>query len=364
MISKTGSSNKDAILKIVALILLVYLFIVSIKLMGESFKGFKDIAVQLVNEARNPFVGLLIGILATSIVQSSSTTTTTVVTIVASGVLPIDVAIPMIMGANIGTSVTNTIVSLGNIQREVEFKRAFSASTVHDFFNMMCVLIFFPLQISTGFLSKSAEYMTSIFGNMGGAKLDNVLKVIIGPSLDFFKMITFENTLAMLLLSLVLIFIVLKYLSSTLRSVFVGRLENAFEAVIFKNYATSFTFGLVLTVLVQSSSISTSIIVPLAGAGFVTLAQILPYTIGANIGTTTTGLLAAMITGEIAAMTVAFAHFLFNIFGALIIYPLRKIPIYLAMKLSELAVIHKAIPIAYVIVAFFLLPMLFISFTN
>lgn len=359
-----SSTTKDTVIKVIALIALLYLFIVSIKLMGASFKAFKDVAQDLVKQAENPFVGLLIGILATSLVQSSSTTTTTVVTMVAGGLLPIGVAIPMIMGANIGTSVTNTIVSLGNIQREAEFKRAFSASTVHDFFNMICVLIFFPLEMMTGFLSTSATAMADMLGNVGGAKMDNFLKILIGPMLDFFKWITFKEPLAMLIVSMLLMFIVLKYLSTTLRSVFVGKLENAFESVIFKNGLTSFAFGLVLTVLVQSSSISTSIIVPLAGAGFVSLAQILPYTVGANIGTTTTGLLAAMITGQTSALTVALAHFLFNIFGALIVFPMKQIPIFMANKLSELAVQNKFIPIAYIITAFFLLPLALISITN
>ncbi len=92
-------------------------------------------------------------------------------------------------------------------------------------------------------------------------------------------------------------------------------------------------FGLLITVLVQSSSITTSLAVPFAGAGILTLIQIFPYTLGANIGTTITAMLAALAVGEISAVTVAFAHLLFNICGIALIWPLpaiRRIPLRLA----------------------------------
>ena len=120
--------------------------------MGKAFKGFgKGFAETLLNTTSNPFVGLFIGILATSLVQSSSTTTSIIVGIVASGAITIGNAIPIIMGANIGTTVTNTLVSLGHITRREEFKRAVAGATVHDFFNLICVAIMFPLELATGF---------------------------------------------------------------------------------------------------------------------------------------------------------------------------------------------------------------------
>jgi sodium-dependent phosphate cotransporter len=61
-------------------------------------------------------------------------------------------AIPMIMGANIGTSVTNTLVSLGSFHDKDEYRRAFAGATVHDCFNLLTVLVFLPLEAVTGFL--------------------------------------------------------------------------------------------------------------------------------------------------------------------------------------------------------------------
>jgi sodium-dependent phosphate cotransporter len=357
-------SKRGVLFKIFKLLFLLYFFLVSIKLMGATFKQYKDVAESLIETANNPFFGLLIGILATSIVQSSSTTTSMVVGLVGSGLIDFQIAIPMIMGANIGTSVTNTIVSMGNISREDEFKRAFSASTVHDFFNIMAVLIFFPLEYFTGFLSISASYMADIFQQFGGGKSTNYLKIILKPAVNLIKEIFAGNALLMLGTSLALLFITLKYLSSTLKKVFIGRFQNLFDRIVFKNAAMSFVLGIILTVLVQSSSVTTSLVVPLAGAGILNIHQIVPYTLGANIGTTVTAILASLATGQIAAVTVAFAHLLFNIFGTTFIYPMRKIPIYLSELLSRMAIKNKAIPILYILIVFFLIPFSLIYLTK
>lgn len=357
---RQAPSKTDLAKRLIGLILFLYLFLVSIKLMGASFKEFSDVARDILEGANNPFIGLFIGILATSLVQSSSTTTSTVITMVAAGLIDLRIAIPMIMGANIGTSVTNTIVSLGNIGVPEDFRRAFSASTIHDFFNIMAVLIFFPLELATGFLTSSATSAADMFAGASGAQIDNFFKLVLNPAVDAFKFLSFNNALVMLLIALGLLFISLKNLSNMLRSIFVGALSNAFDKYVFHNAITSFLTGLILTVLVQSSSISTSLIVPIAAAGLVNLPQILPFTIGANIGTTTTGMLAALasgVAGNTTGVIVAFAHLLFNVFGALIIYPMKKIPIAMAEKMAELAIKNKAIPVIYIITFFFLLPL-------
>ena len=135
------SSQGDTILKTLAIIVILYLFLVSIGMIGSAFKGMgKEFAVQLIQSNAGPLIGLFIGILATSLIQSSSTTTSLVVGMVAAGTfgddprIAVAAATPYIMGANIGTSITNTIVSMGHIVNKNEFRRAFSASIVHDFF--------------------------------------------------------------------------------------------------------------------------------------------------------------------------------------------------------------------------------------
>ena len=125
----------------------LYVFLVSISLMGSSFKYFGiGFATKLLTMTDNPVVSLFIGLLATAIIQSSSTTTSLIVALVSGGCLTVHNAVPMVMGANIGTTVTNTIVSFFQISRREEFARAFPAAIVHDIFNVMAVMVFLPLE--------------------------------------------------------------------------------------------------------------------------------------------------------------------------------------------------------------------------
>ena len=84
-------------------------------------------------------------------------------------------AIPVIMGANVGTSVINTSVSMGHITRKEEFKRAMSGATVHDFFNVLAVILLLPIEIATGNLQRLSSSMAELFQGVGGMKFSNPL---------------------------------------------------------------------------------------------------------------------------------------------------------------------------------------------
>lgn len=159
------------------LLFFIYLFLFSLELMGASLNLFgKGLAKDLIKTTSNPLVGLFIGILATSLVQSSSSTTSIVVGLVAGGALNITNAIPIVMGANIGTSVTNLVVSMSQAKRSIEFERALSAAIVHDFFNVLAVAVLFPLQYFTNFLGYAATFMGEKFQNIGGLKFLSPVK--------------------------------------------------------------------------------------------------------------------------------------------------------------------------------------------
>jgi len=351
------------LVRLALLLVLMYVFFVSITLMGASFKFFgKDFASKLLETTSSPLVGLFIGILATSLVQSSSTTTSMTVGLVAAGALDVTRAIPIIMGANIGTSVTNSLVSVGHISRPAEFKRAFAAATVHDFFNVLAVIILFPIQVSTNLLGRSATVLANGFEGMGGLKLSSPIKLVTKPAVHWISELTHESGWLMLIISVILLFIALRYIVVLLRGMVIGRVQTFFNEKLFVNAVRAFAVGLALTVAVQSSSITTSLAVPLAGAGILTLAQIFPMTLGANIGTTITALLAALATGSPAAVTVAFAHLLFNIFGIVIIWPFRRIPMWMAETLAGWALRSKLIPVLYILVLFYIVPLTLISF--
>lgn len=327
--------------------------------MGASMKMFgKGFAETLIANTSNPMVGLFIGILATSLIQSSSSTTSIVVGMVGSGVMNVANAIPIIMGANIGTSVTNTLVSLAHVNRSEEFRRSFAASTVHDFFNFIAVIIIFPLQYFFNVLGYIANNLGAVFQNVGGLKFFNPLKEATKPVVKYILSLLGDHPAIALVIALVLLFISLKMIVDALRILVVQKAERWFDKVLFKTAMRAFTVGLILTIFAQSSSITTSLIVPMAGAGVLTLVQIFPYTLGANIGTTFTAILASLATGNISAVIVAFAHLTFNVMGILFVYPMKKIPLFLATKIADVAVGNKLIPLAYIVIMFFIIPLI------
>ncbi len=333
--------------------------------MGGSLKLFgKDFSETLIATTTNPVVGLFIGILSTSIIQSSSSTTSIVVGMVAAGALTIENAIPIIMGANIGTSITNILASLPQIKRNNEFQRAFSSAIVHDFFNVLSVVILFPLQLATNFLGFLALEMETVFAGVGGLKFLSPIKAITKPLVKIIEGYFVDIPWLMLVLAILLLFVALKYMVDSLKVIVVSRAKDWFDQYLFKTAARAFILGIILTVLVQSSSITTSLIVPMAGAGLLTLGQIFPYTLGANIGTTITAILAALVTGSPAAVIVAFSHLIFNISGIIIWWPIKIVPITLAEKFSEYSTRYKIVPVAYILVIFFIIPLLVIFITS
>jgi len=358
----TASSRRRTLGRVLLLVLLLFAFFVGLDMMGLSFKLFgKGFAEAMIARTANPFVGLLVGILATSLVQSSSTTTSMTVGLVAAGALTIDGAIPIIMGANIGTSVTNTLVSLGHVTRREEFRRAFAGATLHDFFNLLTVAILFPLELTFHVLRNSAEFLERVLEGTGGIELFDPLKAVVRPVAKWLSGQLGSSGTLTLIAGVAFLFLALKFLVDLLKDLVSSRAERILDRTLFRSALAAIGAGVVITVMVQSSSITTSVMVPLVGAGVVTLEQLFPFTIGANLGTTMTALLAALATGSPAAVSVALSHLLFNAMGALIIYPLpplRAVPLALARGLGALGSRNRPAAIAYIILVFFGLPIL------
>ena len=347
-------------LQLILLAVVLYSFLVSIGLLGSSFKLFgKGLASQLIEMTSNPMIGLVAGVLATTLAQSSSTTTSITVSMVAAGALTIEGAIPVIMGANIGTSVTNTLVSMGHITRPEEFRRALAGATVHDFFNLCCVLLLLPLEMATGYLQWLATTATSVFSGVGGMSFSSPLKALTKPAVGYLLELVGKNPTIGVILALVIMYVALKFLVDLAKGIVVQRSGRLLNKYLFGAPLVAMLFGAALTVLVQSSSITTSIVVPLVGAGILTLEAVFPFTLGANVGTTVTAMLAALATGNIAAVTVAFAHLFFNLSGIGLIYPLkpiRQIPLTMARWLAQLTSRNRAYALVYVIGVFYVIP--------
>jgi len=364
--------NNDTIkifVKTAGIISSLYLFLVGIAGMSSAIKRMgSEFAETVLTTTSDPFIALFIGIFATVLFQSSSTTTSLIVGMVSSGSLTIASSIPMIMGANIGTTVTNTIVSVGHINKGTEFKRAFAASTVHDFFNIMAVAIVFPIEMIFHPLQKTSEWFAlKMFGkieNIEVLQAKSPIKLAVKSGSKFIQKFTFDNDIFYLILSVFITFLMLYSIVKLLKSLVLKKIEGFFDQYIFNTALKAMLFGVIITIMVQSSSITTSLVVPLAGAGVLTLRQIFPFTLGANIGTTVTALLAA-ITGTVSALVAAFSHLLFNITGIVIIYcipALRNIPLKCAEIISEQAVTKKYLPLLYLFFIFVLVPLCIIYF--
>ena len=351
--------------RLLALVALLYLFILSITLLGASFKLFgREISEGIFQATSNPIVGLMIGILATSIIQSSSTTTSLIVGLVASGMVSYSAAIPMVMGANIGTSITNTLVSLAHVSRREEFRRAFEASIVHDAFNLCSVAVLIPLQIQFNLIGASAARLQRLLTGFGGVTFDSPLAAVTKPVAGGIIHLSGDSAWISTLVAGALLFFALNGIVRVLKAMVLRKVEKFFQRYIFRTAALGFLVGVLLTVAVQSSSITTSLVVPLVGAGVLTIHQVYPYLLGANIGTTITAFLASFVTGSTEAVAVAFAHLLFNLFGILIFWPLRSVPLFFARKMSGWTLRSRLGPLVYIVAVFFLVPFCIIFFVR
>lgn len=352
--------------RILFVALLIYGFLVAIDLLGSSLKLVgTDTAESLITSLDNPFCGLLAGVLATVLVQSSSVTTATIVGLVGSGAAPLHVAVPMIMGANIGTTITNTLVALAHVGRKDEFQRAFAGATAHDFFNLLTVALFFPLELLTGVLEKLAQVVAVHIPRVGG-KYPNPVKDAVKWLSKHIQKATEEVlgweqgwlALVLFLIAVGLIVLSLFFIMRLMRSLMASRIEKLLNRSLGKNAFVGLIVGVLITVAVQSSSITTSLLVPLFAAGLLQLKTGLPIMIGANIGTTITALLAAMVT-DIHGLEIALVHLFFNLFGTLVFFPfekMRMIPIWCAERLAQFAVKNRTLVLVYVGVVFLLIP--------
>uniref|UniRef100_A0A3Q0SH69 Sodium-dependent phosphate transport protein 2A n=1 Tax=Amphilophus citrinellus TaxID=61819 RepID=A0A3Q0SH69_AMPCI len=414
--------------KIPLLLLLLYFFVCSLDILSSAFQLVGGrIAGDIVQEnaiLSNPVAGLVVGIMVTVLVQSSSTSTSIVVSLVSSGLLDVQSAIPVIMGSNIGTSVTNTFVALMQAGEREEFERAFAGATVHDCFNWLSVLVLLPLEAAIGLLRQISKAMVDTLQLSSGEEAPELLKVLTEPLTKMIiqldrsvitaiatgdqsvrnkslvkhwcqttmchlrpdglinrssakKHLFVDCSLSDLAIGLILLASSLLVLCSCLillvkllNSLLKGQVASAINNVVntgnntapwFQGYLTPTVSG--MTFLVQSSSVFTSAITPLIGIGVISIERAYPLTLGSNIGTTTTAILAALASpgDKLAAATqVSLCHFFFNLLGILLWYPIpvTRLPIRMACALGKCTARYRWFAVAYLLLCFVLLPTL------
>ncbi|XP_023364390.1 sodium-dependent phosphate transport protein 2A [Otolemur garnettii] len=390
------------LLKVPLMLAFLYLFVCSLDVLSSAFQLaggkvagdiFKDNAIL-----SNPVAGLVVGILVTVLVQSSSTSTSIIVSMVSSGLLEVSSAIPIIMGSNIGTSVTNTIVALMQAGDRTDFRRAFAGATVHDCFNWLSVLVLLPLEATTGYLYHVTGFVVASFNIRGGRDAPDLLKIITEP---FTKLIiqldksvitsiaTGDESLRNHSLIRIwchpdpmeqnmeereIIHLIFTKTSHGIRAPFF--LSSEVPAVHLlqpqADFPAPFTWvtgyfamvvGAGMTFVVQSSSVFTSAITPLIGLGVISIERAYPLTLGSNIGTTTTAILAALASPReklSSSFQIALCHFFFNISGILLWYPVpcTRLPIRMAKALGKRTAKYRWFAVLYLLVCFLLLPSL------
>ena len=351
---------------------LVYALITSVSLISTGFRGLTgDEARSLFDFAHNPWVGLFVGVLVTVLIQSSTATTTMAVAAVGTGTLTLSSAIPIIMGANVGTTVTTTLIALGYIRNRDEYQRALAASSVHDFYNWLALLIFFPLELMFQPLERASTWLSEAMYDVAWlpdpANFD-FMRAITRPVVNWVSggmnsISSDAGPVLSIVIGAIAILLVVKYLGKLLKLLLVGRARSVLTRAAGGNHYAAIGTGLGVTFITQSSTITASVLVPFAGAGLLTTKQLYPVTVGANIGTTFTALFAAFtLDGPLAllGLQAAFVHLIYNLASLLLIYVvpvLRPIPLFLSEWLARVAADRKWVIAVYLIGFFIVLPL-------
>ena len=367
----------------------LYLFLSAINIMGSGLKSIgknTDWLQTAIAQGDNPLVALLASVLVTSIVQSSSFTTSLIITLVAAGEMSVSTAVFAVMGANIGTSTTAILVSLGAMRIRRQFRRSYCTALMHAIPNLLTVLMLFPLewitaamakagpdgQSGVGVVTMAAQWLTDLLGitaiDKGTSPVKFITKPVVNLVSDVMHWLSNDAVVAGGVLiattGLVVLFLALVGLVKNLKGAMLSKMEGLFSKVIFRNDFLAWLSGLGTTIGVQSSSVSTSLIVPLAGAGAVRLRRVYPYLLGCNIGTTVTGVLAASASPTAGAVTVAIVHVLFNVFGNVVWYPLRMFPIRMAKWLSSRAARNPKHAFIFLTTVFLVIPIIGLLITE
>ena len=264
---------------ILTLVFGLSLFLFGMTLMGDTLKksAGRKLKVILGKLANNPFKGFALGLVVTSIIQSSSATTVLVVGFVNSGTMLLSQAVAVIMGANVGTTVTSWLTALSGMG---------GASAVGSIMQWFKPSTFTPIVALIGLLL----YMGS-----KSDKKKNVGLILLGFSVLMIGMETMSGAVSGLASN------------ETFRSIL----------LMFENPLLGVLAGLVLTAIVQSSSASIGILQSFTTTGAITFGNAVPIIMGQNIGTCVTALISCAGTSKNAKRS-AMVHLLFNVFGSAI----------------------------------------------
>ncbi|TKR83120.1 hypothetical protein L596_016762 [Steinernema carpocapsae] len=372
---------------------------------------------------KNPISAAIIGMVATLILQSSSTLISVMVGMIAGNLITVHHAIPVMMGSEMGSSIMNALISLTQSGDKHQFRRAFAAATMNDIYNVCCVFTILPLEVAFGIIEKISYALTQ---SLGGSRTSEIktLSIFTDPIVDRILMVDDEaishatlnqsfsqpsqngvvksmifrcfdelnlpmrfcpynhifaystwsdTTIAVVVLIATVLCLVFCLVATVklMQSLLAGRVAVMVRKLLDKDCPGVFScftgyvvmaFACVVVMLIQSSSVFRSALNPLVAIGVVTLDRMYPLIIGGNIGTTFTGILAALSADPKklqVSLQFALSQTIFNILGLLFFYPIpytRHIPIYLAKQFGNITANHRWFALFYIFSVFLLIP--------
>lgn len=362
-------TKTEIILRAFLFAVLVFLFLVAVKLFGNATEGLIAVSGWNPSDIHNPFLSLSIGIFLTAIMQSSSASTSIAVAMVAAETLTLEQAIPFIMGANIGSSITCNVVALGHVRERKTFSKAYSVGALQDLFNIMTVFVMFPVELKFHVLSSTAQSLVKILplGHGDAGASWNPLPILVDiPSNAIGYVLNLcchpvAAAILTILIALCILFFALTHITANMQVLMESRIEEMLNRVLSKNGLLGLVIGALVTMIIQSSGITTSLLVPLVASGVLRLDVVYPILIGANIGTTITAILAAMAysgAAGVLGMTLALVHMLFNVSGLLLYYPLpfMRFPLVGAKALSQTAEYTRKYVFIWLLTVYLIIP--------
>lgn len=349
----------------------VLMMVTAIYLILDGAQGLGTGTVSRLFElATNPFIGLLIGILATAAIQSSTTVTTLTVAAVGTGAVSVPVAIPIILGANIGTTVTASLVAFSYVGDRTNFRRAFTSASLHTWFNLTFVTVAFPLELLFQPLQRFTDLVAESLSQDGTTGTGRGLFHLFAPLIDTIgtegllgSLLSPQTAaLASIVLGVTLVLTAVRILNAQLSILTAAATRTLLERSSGASEALGVFSGTVGTAAVQASSITVSSLLPFAVTKSLKLREILAITLGANVGTTLMALITALaVPSALGAYAVqaGLVHVTFNTTGTLLVLlvrPLREWIIRLAEISGRLAARGYSYVATAMLLGYFLIP--------
>lgn len=408
-------------------LLLSYVFLVGLVLFGISTQVLGGCnSTILVGKSSNPVTAVMAGVLVTSLFQSSMISNICFGTLAIYSGIDVKTAFYLTMGANVGNSVTSSIVAISHIRDKSLLERAVAGSSVNTIYSFLTISIFLPLEILSGVLLRlgnaiapDSSSLNYAWRGLVGLIVHPVTDFLIIPNQSYLQGLmadptvscnsaypvtcvednaTFETCTAgfiacnsangrcpvffhdgatmqkdmqyaalsmsiAIAAMLISLFGMVKLVNKSLINT---PIEVIAKLSTHNNYALML-MGCGSSILLSSSSVTECAVMPLVATGILELEQMFPWCLGSNMGVAISNMFLAWSTGSNVYLQVAIANVFFNLFGTMIWYPfpyLREFPLHAALVVGIVTRYWRFVSIIYFAITFIVGPLLVLGLGN